>query len=155
MKRSKGRRVDPTGRSTKPGRFLQLTHFMLGTAAWRNLDPIARALFVEVAQRWTGFNNGQIGLGVRDAGAALHIKPQTAGKAFAVLVDRGFLVLVTESTFAQKRLTREWRVTCLPVGDCRAPSSPPTHDYARWQSPELPPAAPVQKQKLVPFWGHA
>jgi hypothetical protein len=146
MKKARsGRRVNATGRSTKPDRFLQLSHFLLASAAWRSLDPVARSLFVEVAQRYTGFNNGSIGLGVREAGVALHVKPETAGKAFKALQDRGFLVLQRESSFDQKRLAREWRLTIFPMGDCRAPTAPPTKDYVRWQ--------PDQKQKLEPFGG--
>jgi hypothetical protein len=135
VKRRGGRRLDAKGRSTKPGRFLQLTHFMLESAAWKSLDAVERALCVEVAQRWTGFNNGHIGLGVRQAGKALHVKPQTVGRAFATLQERGFLALQRDSTFDQKRLAREWRVTFFPMGDCRAPSSPPSNDFMRWRPP--------------------
>ena len=142
-KRRRSGRPDATGRSTKPDRFLQIPHFLLASPAWQSLGPVHRALFIEVAQRWTGFNNGQIGLGVRQAAEALHVKPDTVGKAFDVLIERGFLVMTKDSSFHQKRLTREWRVTLFPMGDCRAPSAPPTRHYARWR-------APPEKQKPVP-----
>jgi hypothetical protein len=141
-RRSRG--VNLRGRSKKDERHLRLTHFMLGSIAWKSLLPVPRALFVELAQRWNGFNNGSIGLGVREAGEALHVKPHTAGLAFAVLSERGFLVLTKDSSFGQKKLAREWRVTCFPTGPWDAPTSPPTHDYMRWR-----PAS--EKQKPVPF----
>ncbi len=113
---------------------------MLKSAAWQSLRPVARALFVELSQRYSGFNNGSIGFGVREASQALHIKPQTVSEAFKELIDRGFVVMSQDSGFDQKRLTREWRITTLPLGDYRAPTSPPTNDFVRWK-----PVAKIQK----------
>ena len=143
-RRKTGRRVDRTGRSVGVDRFLGLPHYLLKSAAWKSLAPTPRALFVEVAQRWNGFNNGSIGLGVREAGHALHIKHTTAGAAFKVLQDRGLLALMRDSGFDQKRLAREWRVTAFVVGDYRAPTRSPTNDFLRWQ-------APIRKQKAGPI----
>ena len=117
---------------------------MLNSEAWKSLNPVQRALFIEIVQRYNGFNNGSIGLGVVDAGRALHIKAQTAGAAFHVLMERGFIVLTKDSSFDQKKLVREFRVTCLSLGTWDAPTAPPTHDYMRWRPPG-------QKQKPVPF----
>ena len=55
-----------------------LPHFLLKSEAWESLKPVPRALFIEVAQRWNGFNNGRIGLGIREAGQAIHVKHTTA-----------------------------------------------------------------------------
>jgi len=127
---------------------------MLTSQAWRSLDPVARVLFVELAQRYTGFNNGHIGLGLREAARALKVKPHTVGKAFSALQDHGFVVMTQDSGFDHKRLAREWRLTIFPTGDWQAPTAPPTHDYVHWR-----PAS--EKQKPVPFgdthsavWGH-
>jgi hypothetical protein len=136
-------RADAKGRTTGNERHLRLTHFMLASTAWQSLRPVARALFVELGRRYNGHNNGSIGLGVREASMALHVKPHTVGEAFRELQDRGFIVLVQDSGFDQKRLSREWRITTLPVGDCRAPTSPPSNDYVRW-------VGPAEKQKPVP-----
>jgi hypothetical protein len=136
----RGRRVNAKGRSVGSDRYLRLPHFMLSSAAWRSLEALPRALFIEVAAKYNGFNNGAIGLGIREAGAALHVKRQTAVNAFRVLQDRGFLLLAKESGFDQKRLAREWVVTLFPVGDERA-----SMDFMRWQPPDL------EKQKLGPF----
>jgi len=112
-----------------------LPHFLLKSEAWKSLTPVPRALFVEVAQRWNGFNNGRIGLGIREAGQAIHVKHTTACSAFRVLQERGFLVLTRDSSFDQKRLAREWRVTAFPLGDYRQPTAPPTREFARWRLP--------------------
>lgn len=125
---SRGRGVDATGRSIGGERHLRLPHYMLKSPAWISLDPVARCLFVEVAQRYNGHNNGEIGLGVREAGAALHVRPQTAGRAFDTLRTTGFLRVGRDSAFNMKsRLTREWIVTLFPLGNDRA-----SHDFMRW-----------------------
>lgn len=125
-----GRRrgADATGRSLGGERFVALPHYLLKCAAWRSLPPNGRALFVEVMQRYYPGNNGDIGLGVRDAGAALNIRPQTVGIAFDMLIDRGFLKIGRDSAFSVKsREVRTWCVTLHPVGERLA-----TKDFMRW-----------------------
>jgi len=130
-RRSLGRGVDATGRTIKRDRFLQLPHFLLTSEAWKSLNPIERTLFIEVAQRYNGHNNGEIGLGVRAAGEALHVRPQTVGNAFHVLIETGFLKVGRDSAFNVKsRLAREWIVTLFPHCDCLA-----SRDFMRWRPP--------------------
>jgi hypothetical protein len=135
-RRKPGRGVDGKGRSKGAGRHLQMMHFLLESAAWKGLAPVERALFVEVAQRYDGYNNGRIGMGVRTAAAAIHAAPNTVSAAFATLVERGLLALTKDSSFSQKQLVREWRVTCFSVGPWDAPTARATHDYQRWHAPE-------------------
>lgn len=134
--RRPARRADQKGRSKGTDRHLQLQHFLLTSAAWRSLVPVERALFVAVAQRYNGFNNGNIGLGVHDAAAEIHAAANTVTRAFNVLIERGFLERTKDSSFRQKKIVREWRVTCFSVGAWDAPSARATHDYQRWQPPE-------------------
>jgi len=121
-----------------------LPHYLLKSEAWKSLSAVERALYIEVAQRWDGFNNGQIGLGIREAGRAIHVKHTTAGEAFRVLQERGFLELAQDSSFDQKRLAREWRVTAFPMGDYQKPTAPPTRDFCRW-------CPPSENQNAGPF----
>jgi hypothetical protein len=137
-RQSRGRGVDATGRTIKRDRFLQLPHFLLTSEAWKSLSPIERTLFIEVAQRYNGHNNGEIGLGVRAAGEALHVRPQTVGNAFHVLIEAGFLKVGRDSAFNVKsRLAREWIVTLFPHGDRLA-----SRDFMHWR----PPTAESRKQ---------
>jgi hypothetical protein len=145
-RRKPGRGADAKGHSKRTARHVQVMTFLMESAAWRSLPPAPRALFFEVLRRYNGVNNGRIGLGVREAGRELHIKPQTAGTAFRALVERGFLVETQGASFHQKKLTREWRITCKPMGPADAPTAAPTEDYTRWRP------AP-EKQKPVPFGG--
>jgi hypothetical protein len=144
MRRQTRRRVNQKGRTVGLDRFLQLQHFLLKSEAWKSLSPVERALFIEVAQRWNGFNNGRLGLGIREAGQAIHVKHTTASSAFRVLQERGFLVLTRDSSFDQKRLAREWRVTAFPMGDYRKPTALPTKQFMRW-------VPPPENQNAGPF----
>src|SRR5260370_41810305 len=99
-----GRRVRGTGRrqdaSATEGamskkhreRYVGLRYWMLQSRAWRSLPGNARALYIELAARYNGGNNGRIPYSVREAKAALHISRDTASHLLGILQARGFLV---------------------------------------------------------------
>lgn len=147
MSRRRPRRgVDQKGRTLGRDQFWKLDRWMLHSPAWMALLSVERALYIEVLQRYNGHNNGQIVLGVREAGEALHIKPHTAGRGFDYLVALGFLKVARQSAFSLKtREAREWAVTALAVGDAL-----PTKDFMHWRG-ERPDLHPPKKQNTVPF----
>lgn len=110
--------------------FVQLFHWMLNCPAWHDLKPVDRALYVEVRKRYNGFNNGQIGLGCREAGEALNVSPSTASRAFQRLIEHGFIEVAKASTFNQKKLAQEWLLT-----DTRSDTDgkPPSRAFMRWR----------------------
>jgi hypothetical protein len=57
----------------KESRHVRLYHWFLKSEAWRSLSPNARALYLEIVERYNGSNNGRIGFSIRDAAEALHI----------------------------------------------------------------------------------
>jgi hypothetical protein len=85
----RGRGPDKRGRSRLGARFVKLEHWMLRTQAWRSLSPACRALYVELAQRYNGSNNGEISMSVREAAELVNIAKDTAGKSFHELERRG------------------------------------------------------------------
>jgi hypothetical protein len=108
---------------------------MLMTPAWRSLNAIARAIYIEMASRYAGpdSNNGRIHYSVREAAAALHIGKSTASRGFRDLEERGFIVVMQKGAFSRKiRHATEWRLTEFL---CDVTNQPPTMDFARW-SPE-------------------
>jgi DNA-binding transcriptional regulator YhcF (GntR family) len=131
-------RYQPGGSKDRGPKFIKIEHWILKTAAWRDLDPVARALYVELRQRYNGTNNGNIGLGTREASECLKVGRNTVARAFDDLITRGFLKVATASTFHQKRLAREWLLT--DEKDDRT-GEVPTKEFTRWT---------VEKQKLVP-----
>jgi hypothetical protein len=65
--------TDRTGRSKKAARHVRLYHWMMQRAAWKSLNANQRALYVEMAARYNGSNNGRIHFSAREAAKAVHI----------------------------------------------------------------------------------
>lgn len=101
-----------TGRSKSGPAFVQIFQYMLKSSAWRHLSPAARAVYVEIAGRYNGHNNGFIGLSVRDAARRCNIAPNTAAKALRSLQEAGLIACTECGSFNLKRpLASEWRLT--------------------------------------------
>lgn len=125
-RRSMGR----TGRSRGGLRFVKLDHWMLKTAAWRSLDPAARAVYVELAQRYNGSNNGEISLSVREAALLVHVAKDTASKTLHELEEKGFIKRSQCGSFNFKlRHATTWILTEFELYD-----TPPTKEFARWSA---------------------
>jgi hypothetical protein len=97
----------------KRPRHVCLYIWLMETAAWKSLDAVARAIYVEMSMRYFGSNNGTIVYGVRMAETALKIGRRTALRALGDLQDRGFIRAVTKGAFNMKvdRRATEWRLT--------------------------------------------
>ena len=61
------------------GRFVRLSERLQATAAWSDLKPGPRALYVEIRRRYNGMNNGRILLSHREAAEALNVHRNTVG----------------------------------------------------------------------------
>jgi len=108
--------------------------FMLGSTAWQSLDPVSRALYVEMSRRYRGpnSNNGKIPYSVREAAAALNVGRNTANRAFHRLAERGFIVPKTPSGFNVKgRISTEWLLTEFP-DDTLASANIATKTFMSW-----------------------
>lgn len=113
-----------------------LPKYMLDSPAWRSLSAPERALYVQVAARFNGKNNGFIALSVREAASEVNIAKDTAGRAFARLGDRGLLELAQPGAFTFKtRHAAEWRLTALP---CDRTGAPASKAFMRWRPPDPP-----------------
>lgn len=122
--------VSPYKRKGKP-KFLMLQAYIVKSDAWQSLTPNERAAYLELKWRYDGFNNGWIGLGERELAKSLHTSRETARRALAGLVDKGFVMRARLSGFSMKtRVATEWRLTEYP---CDATRSGPTKDFMRWR----------------------
>ena len=138
----RGRRVDQTGRSIGETRFLKLEHWIFKTEAWRSLSAQARAVYIEIAQRFNGSNNGEISLSVREAARFVHIAKDTATKVFHELEEKGFIRRNVCGSFNWKlKHATTWILTEHPFND-----QPATKDFARW-SPTNSETGPKQGTK--------
>jgi hypothetical protein len=94
-------------------RFLRLDYELLQSQRWRLLRPVGRALYLEMAAKFNGFNNGSIGFSNREACQKLHIRPRTASRAFRALEMLDLIVCTKRGTL-KTRQASEWR---LPAFD--------------------------------------
>ena len=127
---------DHKGRSTTPGRYVALSYAMLKTAAWRDLDAVARCAYVEIASRYRGpgSNNGAIPFSARQMAEALNVGKQTALRALEKLQSHGFLILTRKGAFSQKiRNASEWRLT---EHKCDRTGALPSKEFERWPNSE-------------------
>src|SRR5260370_7703965 len=76
------------------GRHVRIMEFMLASGAWQSLDPVARALYVEMARRYRGpnSNNAKIPYSVREAAVALKVSRNTSNRPFHHLEKRAFIL---------------------------------------------------------------
>jgi hypothetical protein len=112
-------------------RFVALYHYMLKSAAWRDLDPISRCLYVELKSRYMGLNNGEIPYSVREGAKELRVSKATVSRSFRQLIDHGFIAITKAGHFGYKvRHATEWRLTEFGCGNDLA-----TKEYMRWQPP--------------------
>jgi len=95
-------RHNPKGRSTTE-RFVSLPHYMLKSAAWHSLSPVARCVFLELAAIYNGGNNGHLALSTRDAAERVQCSKDTAAKALADLITKGFIECCSRGHFDRKR----------------------------------------------------
>ena len=105
---------------------------MMRTAAWRDLDCVARCAYVELASRYAGpgSNNGRIPFSLREMAEALGSSKATAMRAMARLQDHGFAVMTKQGAFRVKaRTATEWRLTEFA---CDVTGEMATKDFMRW-----------------------
>jgi hypothetical protein len=132
------------GRSRRAEPFVMLPRYLLESAAWRSLSAQARTLYIHLALRYNGRNNGALALSVRDAATECRLAKDTAARAFSELVERGFIELAQAGAFTFKtRHAAEWRLTALP---CDRTGAPASKVFMRWRPPD-PPRSESRSQK--------
>lgn len=113
---------------------------MLDSPAYRSLSCHARCLLVELGRRYTGENNGNIPMSVREAARLLGAGKNTAQKAFSELEDRGFIRPNVKGAFTFKaRHATTWILTEYKHGDERA-----TKDFMKWKP------TPIKQKPVSP-----
>lgn len=73
------------------GRFAGVPHSVLTTATYKNLNPLSKALLLEIAAQYNGSNNGYLSLTRNDLKARGFNSPGSNQKAIEALIDAGFI----------------------------------------------------------------
>ena len=137
-------RMGSAGRKKRGGRrYIQLFHNVKRSRAYHSLSVYARAALFEILERYTGVNNGMIGLGCRELAEALNCSRDRAWKALIELDDSGLVRPLTGGVWRGKKAT-EWRLT---FKRCDKTGEPP---ILNWE----PHSQSVQKDTKVRVEGH-
>ncbi|SFU38582.1 hypothetical protein SAMN02799631_00369 [Methylobacterium sp. 174MFSha1.1] len=125
------KRHNHTGRSEKAADHVRLYAWFMDSAAWRDLTPVARALYVLLKALYKGNNNGLLVLSVRQVVEELHISKSTAAKAFLELQAHGFIEAVIRGSFGGRKDRRatEWLLT---EHRCDVTGNLPSKRFMRW-----------------------
>jgi hypothetical protein len=133
------------------GPFVAVPLAIMDAPAWRAMDFIARALWIELRRnlRNDGLNNGKIYLACRKAAKALGANKDTIARRFAEIEHYGFLRKTAEGFLGSDGygIAAKYRFTDLPYS-----THPATRDYEKWDGGlfENPPRkSGWEKQKPV------
>lgn len=99
------------GRSkTEP--FVSLPQYMMRSLAWLSLSAVARCVLIELATRYKGSNNGYLALSTRNAAERVRCSKDTAARALADLIAKGFIECCSRGHFDRKSPhASEYRLT--------------------------------------------
>jgi hypothetical protein len=140
---SKTRKHNKTGRGVNTlSDFVAVERYIMRSAAWHYLTPLARAAYLEIAYGFDGANNGRIQMAARTLGDRLNVNKATASRALLELASKGFITVAKQSAFSVKlKQASEYRLTayrCDRTGDL------PSKEFIRWQPEEKNTVAPTQ-----------
>lgn len=109
--------------------FVRLHHGFMKEAAWRDLKVGPRALYVELAMRYNGHNNGNITLSVREAANALNCAANTIKTWLVELQDHGYLRERSKGHLGMggKGIATHWELTEFGRGGML-----PTKEFKKW-----------------------
>jgi len=119
--------------------FVRLSYSLLDSSTGQSLSAVQRALYVDMARKFNGRNNGNIPYSVRDAESALRITRRTALRALHTLQDKNLIICHQRGSFdlkTRKAKISEWELPAMvtpghpakvtlghPAADTRAPKT--------------------------------
>ena len=116
----------------KEGGFFALQKHMMRSKAWRSLSAQEVAVFIRVAFRYKGDNNGELALSARDAALEAKVSKNTAAKALRSLCNKGLLKLITPGGYSTNGgKASEYALTCVPISN----GKPASREYQDWKPP--------------------
>lgn len=131
------RRTRLTGRSSNVpvAPHVRLYAWELSCPAYRTLDPVARALLVELRSLYRPSSGAEVFLSVREAMNRTGVTQRPVQSAFKALLDRGWIEEASIGSFDQKTGSGRARSFLLmnvgPAGD----EADAKRTYMRWLPP--------------------
>ncbi len=113
---------------------MKLEYYMLRSAAWLSLSPVARCVYIELVSLYNGSNNGRLALSARDAAERVGCSKNTTARAFVELIEKGFIDLCSRGRFDRKTPhAAEYRLT---IHRCDCSSERASKRFTRWRPDE-------------------
>lgn len=144
-KPAKGRGVDQKGNSKKDARHVRFYLTEVATPAFGSLDAGAQALLLHLKSLYTGSNNGELFLSVRDGARRLNAGKSMVAGWFHQLRDRGFIRPKVAAGFNWATAARARMSTCWILTEYPTENAAPTRDFQHWQ----PTRGATQKDSTV------
>jgi DNA-binding transcriptional regulator YhcF (GntR family) len=141
-KPNRGGRLNAKGRNIGDGHHARLYRWMHRSPAFQHLTVGARALLIELKMLYTGQNNGELFLSVREAAKRLNIGKTHAAKCFVELEAHGFIrpkkvgdykrsdAFRIKSAATRRGEATTWILTEHPIGEAVGAGS---RDFVTWQ----------------------
>ncbi len=96
-----------------------------------SLSPVVRCVFIELAARYKGGNNGYLALSVRDAAKRVGCSKDSVSRALADLTAKGFIECCSRGHFDRKSpRASEYRLTLY---SCDRTGGRPSKAFMSWR----------------------
>jgi DNA-binding transcriptional regulator YhcF (GntR family) len=79
--------------------FIKIPHYIVDSFAWRQLSPMDKATWIELAAIYNGSNNGRIAASTRVLADRMNAGKSTVARALNNLATFGFIEIVKRSRF--------------------------------------------------------
>jgi len=109
----------------KSGKHVRIQQWEQNSPAYRALSGNAVKVYINLKSRYNGSNNGRISYSSREAASVLNKKNSSGARALNELILLGFLRVTQDSTFAQKKLAREFEITAISLKPAQKSSQLP------------------------------
>ncbi|ESQ76911.1 hypothetical protein AEYBE204_18720 [Asticcacaulis sp. YBE204] len=104
---------------------------VIDSAAWKSLTPAARSIYLQIARRFNGENNGYLAASVRDLALECNVAPNTVTASINQLISVALIDRTQEGSFTTKvRLAAEYRLACIK---CNRTGREASNDFRRWR----------------------
>lgn len=134
------RKQNNKGRSKSGPPFVMMRYDLMDSEAWRSLNAASRSIYLQIARRYNGQNNGFLGASIDCLVSECNLAPNTVTTALRRLIEVGLIVRSREASFACKvRLASEYGLTCYP---CDRTGHKPSNAFKLWTGGKAG-AAPV------------
>jgi DNA-binding HxlR family transcriptional regulator len=114
-----------TGRSKNKisGGFVALPYSVIDSPGYRATTSNSKAVFVQINRLYNGKNNGFLAVSSRMVGGLLNISHSSVARALRELVNCGLIRQTKASSFSQKRIAAEYRLTHKPCDKAQIPAT--------------------------------